>query len=174
MPKKRAPVYLWTGNGWGKSTSAFGAALRSLGHGYDVSIIQFMKGRKGQIGEYRIRKKLGMKFRLEQFGRSGWVNLNQPSKTDIEIAKKGLKAAKKAADEKPFLIILDEINLAVSIGLLDIKEVIDLLDSIDPGTHVYLTGRDAPKSLIDRADYVNEIRMVKGPKKLKGEKGIDY
>ncbi len=174
MAKKRALVYLWTGKGWGKTTSALGAALRCIGHGYKAIIIQFMKGRKDLIGEYRIRKKLGNKYQIHQFGRPGWVNLKKPSEMDRKLAEKGLEFARKKAKEKPFLLVLDEINLAVAVGLLKEKEVLNFLDQIPPQVHVYMTGRYAPKSLIKRADYVNEIVMKKGPKKLSGEKGIDY
>ncbi len=169
-----APVYLWTGNGWGKSTSAFGAALRALGHGYKVSIIQFMKGRKDTIGEYHARKFLGKKFSIRQFGRKGWVNLKSPSKADKDLAKKGLEAAEAEAKKKPFLLILDEINIAVKIGLLKESDILSFLDRIPKSVHVYLTGRYAPKGLMKRADFVNIITMKKGPKKLVGEKGIDY
>ncbi|MBD3310596.1 cob(I)yrinic acid a,c-diamide adenosyltransferase [Candidatus Woesearchaeota archaeon] len=167
-------IYLWTGPGWGKSTSAFGAALRAVGHGKKVEIIQFMKGRKDKIGEYRIRKKLGPKYNIEQFGREGFVNLKKPTEKDKQLAEKGLEAARKAAKKKPFLLVLDEINVAVAAGLLEEKEVIDLVDSVPKETHVYLTGRRATKGMINRADYANEIKMLKGKKKLKGEKGIDY
>lgn len=175
MLKKRlkAPVYLWTGNGWGKTTSALGAALRCLGHSYKVVIIQFMKGRKDRIGEYKIKKSLPG-FEIYQFGRKGWVNLKKPSDEDRKLARKGLEFAKKKAKEKPFLLVLDEINLAVAIGLLNEKEVINFLDKIPEKVHVYMTGRYATKGLIKRADYANEIVLRKGPKKLIGEKGIDY
>jgi len=173
MPKK-ATVYLWTGPGWGKSTSAFGVALRCIGHGLKVSIIQFMKGRKDQIGEYRARKKLGKKYDIRQFGREGWINLKNPTEKDKEMAKKGLEYAKKAAKKKPFLLVLDEINLAVAIGLLEEKEVLKFLDKIHPKVHVYLTGRNATRGLKKRADFVKEIIPKKGPKKLVGEKGIDF
>lgn len=171
---KRAKVYLWTGNGWGKTTSALGAALRVLGHGYSVSVIQFMKGWGMRLGEYKIKRRLGSKFSIQQFGTKKWVKLKKPGSRDIELAKKGLRAAHIAAKKKPFLLVLDEINLAVRIGLLKEKEVFDLLDRIDSKTTVYLTGRKATKGLIKRADYVNEIIMRKGPKKIKGEKGVDY
>lgn len=170
----KAPVYLWTGNGWGKTTSAVGCALRAIGHGYKVVIIQFMKGRKKKIGEYRIKKMLSPYYEIYQFGREGWVNLKQPGDEDKKLAEKGLEFAGRKANEKPFLLILDEINIAVSIGLLKEKHVVDFLNKIDPKVHVYLTGRYATKGLIKRADYVNEISMIKGPKKLTGEKGIDY
>ncbi len=170
----KAPVYLWTGPGWGKTTSALGVAMRAIGHNCKVTVIQFMKGRKDRIGEYHIRKKLGAKYEIQQFGREGFVNLSKPSDKDKELAKKGLEAAMKAAKKKPFLLILDEINLAVAVGLLDEKEVIRFFDTVPAKTHIYLTGRNATPGLIRRADFVNEIVMVKGPKKLTGEKGIDY
>lgn len=171
---KKATVYLWTGHGWGKTTSAIGVAVRAIGHGYKVVIVQFMKGWGDKIGEYKIRKKIGPKYQIKQFGREEWVNLENPLPEDREIAKKGLEFAKKAAEKKPFLLILDEINLAVSVGLLELNDVVKLLDEIPPEVIVYMTGRNAPVGLIKRADYVNEINMLKGPKKLEGEKGIDY
>ncbi len=170
----KAPVYLWTGHGWGKTTSAIGVAVRAIGHGYNAVIIQFMKGRKDAIGEYKIRKKFNKLFEIYQFGRPGWVNLQKPSPEDKKLAKKALEFAKQKAKKKPFLLVLDEINLACAIGLLDTAEIIKFLDTIPAKVHVYLTGRNAPKALLNRADYVNEIVMVKGPKKLIGEKGIDY
>lgn len=171
--KRRAPTYLWTGKGWGKTTSAFGAALRALGHGYKVIIVQFMKGRKEKIGEYKVQKSLPG-LTVKQFGREGWVNLKNPSEEDRKLALKGLKYAEKAAKKKPFLLVLDEINLAADIGLLKKKEVLDVLETIPSVTHVYLTGRYAPRYLLRRADYVNIVTMKKGPKKLVGEKGIDF
>ncbi|MEM4254597.1 MAG: cob(I)yrinic acid a,c-diamide adenosyltransferase [Candidatus Woesearchaeota archaeon] len=170
----RAPVYLWTGQGWGKTTSALGVALRAIGHGYNAVIIQFMKGWGDAIGEYRIRKNLAPLYEIYQFGTKQWVNLKKPSAKDKALAKKALDLAKKKAKEKPFLLILDEINFACAIGLIKTSEVIKFLDKIPSQVHVYLTGRYAPPELVWRADYVNEIVMIKGPKKLKGEKGIDY
>lgn len=172
--QQHPPIYLWTGQGWGKTTSAFGAALRALGHNKKVIIIQFMKGRREKIGEYHIRKKLGKNFQIYQFGRPAWVNLKNPSKEDWLLAQKGLQFAQKAAQTKPFLLILDELNLAAGINLLEKKEVLSLLENIPSQVHVYLTGRFAPQYLINKADYVNIISMKKGPKRLVGEKGIDY
>jgi len=169
---KKPQIFLWTGNGWGKTTSAFGAALRSLGHGKKVTIVQFMKGRK-DIGEYKIQKKL-KNLTIKQFGRKGWINLKEPSPQDKKLAQQGLAYAQKAAQTKPFLLVLDEINLAAKINLLGKKEVLDLLGGIPSGVHVYLTGRYAPRWLLNKANYVNEIVMKKGPKRLVGEKGIDY
>lgn len=170
---KMGKVYLWTGNGWGKTTSALGAGLRAMGQGYKVVVIQFMKGWGDKIGEYKIRKKLKL-YEIHQFGRKGWVDLKKPTAKDKELAEKGLEFAYTVLKKKPFLLILDEINLAVKIGLLSEKEVIKFLDSVPAKTTVYLTGRGASAGLKRRANYVNEIKMLKGPKKLTGEKGIDY
>ncbi|MEW5897265.1 MAG: cob(I)yrinic acid a,c-diamide adenosyltransferase [Nanoarchaeota archaeon] len=174
MAKKRAPIYLWTGLGWGKTTSALGAALRCIGHGFKVVIIQFMKGRRELIGEYKVKERLSPEYEIYQFGRKGWVNLAKPSKKDQQLAGEGFELAKKKAREKPFLLVLDEINLAVAVGLLEEKKVLRFLDEIPAEVNVYMTGRHATPKLIARADYVNEVVMVKGPKKLSGEKGIDY
>lgn len=171
---KKGNVYLWTGEGWGKTTSALGVALRAIGHGFRVIIIQFMKGRKDKIGEYKIRKILGKRYGIYQFGTPQFVNLKNPSKKDKELAAKGFEFAKKAVKQKPFLLVLDEINIAAAVGLLDVDEIIKFLDSVPKNVTVYLTGRYAPKKLVDRADYANEVRPLKGPKKLVGQKGIDY
>ncbi len=174
MAKTKATVYLWTGQGWGKTTSSLGVALRAMGHGYKAVIVQFMKGWGDAIGEYRIRNKLKPLYEIHQFGRKEWINLKKPAAVDKNLAKKALAFAADKAKQKPFLLILDEINLACAVGLLKTKDVIKVLDKIPSSVHVYLTGRYAPPELIWRADYVNEIVMVKGPKKIKGEKGIDY
>jgi len=170
---KMGKVYLWTGNGWGKTTSAIGASIRAVGHGYKVVIIQFMKGWGDKIGEYKIRRRI-KDYEIYQFGRKGWVDLKKPTQKDKELAQKGLDFAYEVLKKKPFMLVLDEINLAVRIGLLDEKDVVKFLNSVPKKTTVYLTGRSATPGLRKRADFVNEIRMLKGPKKLTGEKGIDY
>jgi len=166
-------IYLWTGTGAGKTTSALGVALRALGHKQKVVIVQFMKGRK-DIGEYKIRKKLGRKYKIYQFGRKGFVNLKKPSKKDKDLAVKGLRFAERVLKEKPDLLVLDEINLAVACGLLNVKDVLSFLNKVPKKTCVYLIGRFAPKKLIDKADFVNEVKIIKHPRKWKAKKGIEY
>lgn len=170
---KRGLVYLWTGIGAGKTASALGIALRQVGHKQKVVVIQFMKGRK-DIGEYLVRNKLKPYYEIYQFGRKGWIDLKNPSKEDKELAKKGLAFAYKCLKKKPHLLILDEINLAVAIGLLSASEVIAFLDKVPAKTSVYMTGRYAPKALIDRADYATEFVTLKQPKKMIARKGIEY
>jgi len=167
-------IYLWTGDGAGKTTSALGVSLRAVAHNKKVVIIQFMKGRKN-IGEYILRKKLGKNYQIHQFGRAGWVNPKKPLDIDKELANKGLEYAWAVVkNERPFLLILDEINLALNYGLLNIRDVIKFVRHVPSSTNVYLIGRNAPYELRNYADFVNEIVLVKQPKFLKSKKGIDY
>jgi len=172
MQNKRPLVYLWTGNGAGKTTSALGAALRALGHNQKVVVVQFMKGWKN-IGEYIIRKKLGKNYEIAQFGRKSFVNLRKPAKEDRKIAEKGLEYAEKALKQRPNLLILDEINLAAAIGLVPRKKVLALIEKANPKTIIYMTGRYAPREFTERADFVNEINVLKA-KRLPAKKGIEY
>lgn len=171
---KKGNVYLWTGNGWGKTTSALGVVLRAVGHKKKVVMIQFLKGRK-YIGEYKSRARLKPYFEMHQFGRKDFVKLSKPSEKDKKLARKGFEFAKNALKKKPFLIILDEINIAAAAKIIGVDEIIEFLDKVPKSTTVYLTGRYAPKKLIDRADYVTEVKAVKHPPMgKKGKEGIDY
>lgn len=167
-------VYLYTGTGGGKTTNALGLALRSVGHKHKVVIIQFLKWWK-TIGEWKIKKLLAPYYEIYQFGRSGWRGLKNLNERDKRLAEKGLKFAKKILKEKkPHLLVLDEINLALYCKLLDIKEVLEFLDTVPPRTDVVLTGRYAPMELVKRSDFVNEIVDMKHPVKIPTTKGIQY
>lgn len=167
-------VYLYTGTGGGKTTNALGLALRSVGHDHNVVIIQFMKWWKN-IGEYKIRKRLAPYYEIHQFGREGWHGLSNLGEEDKKLAEKGLEFAKRVIKEKkPHLLVLDEINLAVHCKLLSVEEVLELLDTIPEKTDVVLTGRYAPDRLMDRADFVNEVRDIKHPEKIPTTKGVQY
>ena len=167
-------IYLYTGTGGGKTTNALGLALRCVGHGLKVVIIQFMKWWKN-IGEYKIKDKLAPYYEIYQFGREGWIGLGNLTEEDKRLAKKGLEFARKIIKEKrPHLLVLDEINLAVYCKLLDVKEVLKFLDEIPEETHVILTGRFASKELIERADIVNEVVEIKAPEKFPTVIGIQY
>ena len=174
--RKRAIVYLYTGTGAGKTVSSLGLALRSLGHDHKVVMVQFMKGRK-DVGEYMVQKRLSPNYEVHQFGRPEFINMKNPDPADIEFARKGLEFAKKIANEKaPNLLILDEINLAVAVGLLKLDEVLNFLDEVPPETKVVITGRFADKKLIDRADFATEIKQIKRPdlSVVGPHEGIEY
>jgi len=184
-------IYLYTGEGPGKTTNALGLALRCVGHKKKVIIIQFMKWWKN-IGEYKVRNKLKPYYEIYQFGVPGWIKLDKSKKRVIKVngiklrvrsvkdldkikANEALEFARKIVKKKkPHLLVLDEINLAIHSGLLDVKKVLELLDEIPEETHVVLTGRYAPKELIERADFVNVINVVKMPKKMVTTEGIQY
>jgi cob(I)alamin adenosyltransferase len=167
-------IYLYTGNGAGKTCNALGLALRSIGHNKKVVIIQFLKWWKN-IGEYKVRTKLKPYYEIYQFGRKGWIGLKNLNKKDKFLAEKGLKFAEKIVKKKkPDLLVLDEINLTVSCALLTTEDVLKFLDKIPKKTTVVLTGRNAPKDFVKKADFVNEIRDLKHPRKIPTTKGIQY
>lgn len=170
---KKNNIYLWTGQGAGKTTSALGVALRCAGHKQKVIVVQFMKGRK-DIGEWKIAPRLKPYYEIYQFGKKGWVDIEHPSKADYEWAQKGLEFARQVAKKRPRVLVLDEINLACAIGLLDVKDVLELIEHCSRYTIVYMTGRFAPRKLIERADFVNRIDEVKKPKKYPARKGIEW
>jgi cob(I)alamin adenosyltransferase len=146
-------------------------ALRSVGHKHKVVIIQFLKWWKN-TGEYKIRRNASPYYEIYQFGRKGWHGLSNLGEEDKKLAQKALKFAEKIVKEKKAASAgLDEINLALYCKLLEVKEVLDLLDKIPKKTDVVLTGRFAPKELLDRADFVNEIVDVKYPKEMVTTKG---
>lgn len=166
-------IICFTGNGKGKTTAALGLALRSLGWGKSVLIIQFLK--KGDYGEIKTIASLS-NCSIVQFGRKEFVNPKKPLKIDFIEAKKGVKKAREEIKSGKWdLIILDEINVAVKFGLVKLREVLDLVKRAGKADLV-LTGRWADKKIIERADLVTEFIEVKHPyKKGKLAKaGIDY
>ena len=133
-----------------------------------------MKGRK-DTGEYKAAKRLSPWLKLYQFGRKGFVNLRHPADEDKKLAKAGFEFAKKILKKKPNLLILDEINLAIAIKLLDLREVLDFLKGIPKTTDVVLTGRGASRKLYKIANGVSVIKKVKHvfDKGISARKGID-
>jgi len=181
-------VYLYYGTGGGKTANALGLALRTVGHNRKVVIIQFFKWKK-DIGEYLVQEKLKPYYEVYQFGREAW--LGEEEKTaefggerfavesvkarDKELARKALDfAAQVMRERKPHLLVLDEIGLATQWKLLEVEDVLKLLDNVPEETTVVMTGRLAPKELIDRADFVNEVQAVKMPKNFKLTEGIQF
>jgi len=163
-------IYVFTGQGAGKTTAALGMALRELGHDYAVIVIQFLKWWKN-TGEYKFKNK---NYEIYQFGRKGWHGLGNLDNRDKKLAEKAIEFAKKSLKKKPSLLILDELNLALHCKLLEIKEVINFLKKAPSNIDIVITGRNAPKEIIAIADCVNEVKMIKCPKKIITKKGISY
>ncbi len=155
--------------------AAFGLALRSLGHGFVVIVVQFMKGRK-DTGEYRIAHRLSPNFEIHQFGREEFMDLSNPTPTDFQEAAKGLDFAREALSRKPKLLILDELGLATSIGLVEVSEVMEMIDSAPPGTVLIITGRRVPDEIVSAGDLVTEMIEIKHPMKsgAGAREGLEY
>jgi cob(I)alamin adenosyltransferase len=173
MPE-RGTVQLYTGNGKGKTTASIGAAIRAAGHGRRVLMIQFMKGRL--YGELAAAEKIE-EFTIEQYGRDEFVDPKDPDPVDVELAAKGwARALEAASDEDLDLLILDEINIAVSFGLIALEDVIGFIEKRPPHLELILTGRYAPEELVELADTVTEMHEIKHhyQKGVKARKGIEY
>lgn len=173
--KKRGLVIVITGNGKGKTTSAFGQALRAIGQGYKVFILQFMKGR--DYGEFVAAEKYLPRLTILRTGLDSFVMRDKPAPVDIALARQGFDLAKKAvASGKYNMVILDEINVAVDFKLINPEDVIDLIKNKPPALDLILTGRYAAKEIIKLADTVSEIKEIKHhyAAGIKDRPGIEY
>jgi len=175
IKKDRGLVMVITGNGKGKTTAAFGQALRAIGHGYHVFVVQFMKGRK--YGEFLAAGKYLPNLTIRMSGLDSFVMRDNPAKIDIELAQKGLDKARKAINRGKYdMVILDEINVALDFKLIDLNEVIDLIKNKPPEIDLILTGRYAPGEIIKLADTVSEVKEIKHHYNagIKNRAGIEY
>ncbi len=169
-------VIVCTGNGKGKTTAALGLALRTLGHGENVAIVQFIKG-GWQPGEAKALKVFGKSLRWHALGEGfTWETQDRvrDQKLVLEAWDQSL-AYLRSKDQK--LVILDEINVALKLGYLSIQQVLKGLLERPSMTHVALTGRGAPKELIEKADLVTEMTLIKHPFKdqgIKAQAGIEF
>ncbi|NOY86902.1 MAG: cob(I)yrinic acid a,c-diamide adenosyltransferase [Deltaproteobacteria bacterium] len=155
-------THIYTGGGKGKTTASLGLALRAVGNGLRVLVIQFLKGRKEMTGERKAALRLAPDLEIRPRGGEGFVGPGEPSEEDRFQAGVALAEAFDEADSGNWdVIVLDEINVAVHLGLIPLGEVLVLLDSRPDGLELILTGRMAPPGLMDRADLVTEMREVK-------------
>ena len=171
----RGLVIVITGNGKGKTTSAFGQALRAVGQGYKVFIMQFMKGR--DYGEFVAAKKYLPRLTVRRSGLDSFVMRDKLAPVDIELARQGFELAKKAiASGKYNMVILDEINVAIDFNLIPLEEMIRLIKNKPPGLDLILTGRYAAKEIIKLADTVSEVKEIKHhyAAGIKDRAGIEY
>ena len=174
-PAPRGLVIVITGNGKGKTTSAFGQALRAVGQGYKVFIMQFMKGR--DYGEYVAATKYLPRLTVRRSGLDSFVMRDNPAPVDIALAREGFDIAKKAIlSSKYDMVILDEINVAVDFKLIALADVLDLIANRPASVDLVLTGRYAPKALIKLADTVSEVKEIKHhyAAGIKDRAGIEY
>ena len=161
--ERRGLVIVNTGDGKGKSTAAFGLALRAFGrqhvHGKQVKIFQFMKVPTARFGEHRMFEQIGLP--IEGLG-DGFSWKSKDLEHSGQLARDGWQKAKAAIlDGKHFLVVLDEITYPLIYGWLPLNDVLQTLEHRPRDVHVCLTGRRCPQELIDIADTVTEMTLVK-------------
>ncbi|TGE32363.1 cob(I)yrinic acid a,c-diamide adenosyltransferase [Desulfosporosinus sp. Sb-LF] len=169
-------VQIYTGNGKGKTTAAFGLTIRAVGHGFRVYIIQFMKG-GNDYGELEGLKHLWPECQHENFGGKGWVRKGEPLEEHILEARKGFSRAREIVLSGAWdIVILDEILNALWFTLIPESEVLDLLNNKPAHVELILTGRNASQSLIERADLVTEMVLKKHPfeQGIQARQGIEF
>lgn len=171
-------LYIFTGDGKGKTTAALGQAIRAVGEGKKVLMIQFIKG-PWKSGEDFLAKGLEPNFRLVKMGK-GFVGImgdKLPREEHVKAAEDALAYACKEIESGNWdIVILDEINNAVALSLISKENVLEFLNRVPNTLHLILTGRDAPQEFIDRADLVTEMRDIKHPynRGIKGRRGLEY
>jgi cob(I)alamin adenosyltransferase len=160
MKTTQGTVQVYTGDGKGKTTAALGQAIRAMGHGQRVFIIQFMKGSRA-YGEIRMARRLP-NLTIAQYGRTCFVDRRNPDPRDVQLAKAGLDRARRVIQARRHdLVILDEINVAMDYGLVAVEDVLRLIREKPREVELVLTGRGAPRPIVKAADLVSEIREVK-------------
>lgn len=168
-------VQVYTGDGKGKTTAAFGLALRALGRGLKVYVIQFIKG-GFDYGELYVVGKLP-NLTLKTFGRGKFVTKKPAEKEDVKLAEEALTLAEKVVKGGEYdIVVLDEINVALDLKLIKTERVVELVKSKPKHVELVLTGRYAPKEIIEIADLVTEMKEIKHPfnKGQHARKGIEY
>ncbi len=168
-------LQVYTGDGKGKTTAAFGQALRALGHNWRVLIVQFMKG-DPDYGEVRAARYLpGLE--VKQFGLKTFVERGNPSPEDVKLAREGMEFCRQALRSNNYqMIVLDEINVAVDYGLVPLEDVIALIQECPADVELVFTGRGARPEVIELADLVSEVKEIKHPyqKGIVNRVGIDH
>ena len=175
--EKKGLLIVFTGNGKGKTTASLGMALRTVGHGHKVAIIQFIKG-GWKTGEEKALKNFSSNISWHSLG-EGFTWETQNRIRDEKLVKEAWQLAKDyIKDESYKLIILDEINIATKLGYLTSEEIITFIKSLNKRkNHIVLTGRGASESIINYADLVTEMKLISHPFKeqgIKAQKCIEF
>ena len=159
LGKGYVPVY--TGNCKGKTTAALGLAFRAIGRGLKTYIGQFMKGQ--QYGELEAAKLVKNYMTIEQYGKKAFIHVqNPPEQEDVRMAQEGLEKARQAMMQGHYdIVIFDEIITAHYFHLISLEDILDIIRNKPDHVEVVMTGRYAPKELIDAADLVTEMVEIK-------------
>lgn len=180
MPKKMKQkrvglIIVNTGNGKGKTTAALGTAFRAVGSGFKVYMVQFIKG-PWTAGEHRAAERLAPELTIRRMGEGFTWDTKNPER-DTEVAHQAWDFCKELIEKDEHdLLIFDEINVVMDLGYLDVNDVVAVLKQKPEKMHIILTGRDAPKALIDVANLVTEMTEVKHPfnEGIYAQKGIEF
>ncbi|MEB3199364.1 MAG: cob(I)yrinic acid a,c-diamide adenosyltransferase [Synechococcaceae cyanobacterium] len=174
--REKGLVLVFTGDGKGKTTAALGLVLRTLGHGEQVAVIQFIKG-GWQPGEARALALFGDALAWHALG-EGFTWETQDRERDRRMAQEAWQQSLHyLEDPQRRLVVLDEVNVALRLGYLDLEQVLAGVQRRPPLTHVALTGRGAPPELVAAADLVTEMRLLRHPFReqgIKAQAGIEY
>ena len=176
IQRHKGLISVLTGNGKGKTSAAFGMALRAAGQGMRVLILQFMKKRK-DTGEIKAMDKMELPITIRQFGRRVFFKTRTCEPMDIHMAHKGLEAFLEAMESGSYdLIILDEINMAVDFELLKLEEVMEAIAKKPDQLHLILTGRNAKEAILEIADCVTEMKEIKHHynKGIEAQRGVEF
>ena len=176
--REKGLVIVYTGNGKGKTTAALGMALRAIGYDHKVCMLQFIKG-SWHYGEMDSSKKLEPNFELIAVGKGfvGILDDNSPREEHEKYAAEAVRICReKIFSEKYDVIILDEVNYAITLGLIDVQEIIKIIKEKPSDLDLVLTGRDVKEEIVELADLVTEMKEIKHPFKsgIKAKKGIDF
>lgn len=177
---KHGYIQVYTGNGKGKTTASLGLAMRALGRCWKVLVVMFMKGGNdyGELNSFRnLSPEIAKNLTIVQAGPDRIIYQNNKTEADGEEIKKGWEIAKKAIQNDEYnLIILDEANIAIDLGFIDLNEITDVLKNKPEEMEIVLTGRNAKQEIIDIAHLVSEIKPVKHywDTGIVARKGIEY
>ena len=171
-------IIVYTGNGKGKTTAALGLAMRAIGYEHKVCMLQFIKG-SWHYGEMDSSKKLEPNFELIAIGKGfvGILDDNSPREEHEKYAAEALRICREKINSGNYnVVILDEVNYAINLGLIDVQEIIKLIKEKPSSLDLVLTGRDVKEEIVELADLVTEMKEIKHPFKsgIKAKKGIDF
>jgi cob(I)alamin adenosyltransferase len=157
----RGYTHVYTGDGKGKTTASLGLTLRAAGNGLSVLIIQFLKGQE-MTGERKAVEQFAPDVEIRPRGRDGVLRPDEFTQEDKVLAMEALvEGCRESTSQAWDVIVLDEINTACSLGLIPVARVLEIIDAKPEGLELVLTGRGAPKQIIEKADLVTEMKEIK-------------
>lgn len=169
--------HIYTGDGKGKTTAALGTAIRALGHGMNVTVVQLLKGYDdcGEWKFYQTYIENSQQLKWKKFGRKEFVDPKNILPEDIQYVQEGLQYARAQAQHS-HLLICDELNVALTYKLVELSDVMKFIDAVLPHAHLIITGRGMPNALKARADLVTVMNNVKHPYEndIPAVRGLDY